>query len=115
MRSVRDNMHSIHSMLGTASANMKYSPFAPDSWRPPFTWQPFNLVEVGGVQSLELNRLWAPFRNEIKLTSIMGAYKGRVNLRQRRRRFVKGQRIKALAATKKRPASPLGAAQQSTT
>jgi hypothetical protein len=30
----------------------------------------------------------------------MGAYKGRVNARRRKRRFAKDQRIKALAATK---------------
>jgi len=45
----------------------------------------------------------------------MGAYKGRVNLRQRRRRFEKEQRLKALAATKKQPASDVSAAQQTTT
>jgi hypothetical protein len=42
-----------------------------------------------------------PFRNGIKFTNIMGDYKGRVKLRQRKRRFAKAQRIKALAATKK--------------
>jgi hypothetical protein len=31
----------------------------------------------------------------------MGDYKGRVKLRQRKRRFAKDQRIKALAAAKK--------------
>jgi hypothetical protein len=31
----------------------------------------------------------------------MGAYKGRVNLRQRKKRFAKNQRIKAFAALKK--------------
>jgi len=52
------------------------------------------------------------FQKWIKLTSIMGGYKGRVNLRQRRRRSVKEQRIKAqAAATKKQPTSPLAAAQ----
>ena len=30
----------------------------------------------------------------------MGAYKGRVNLKQRRRRFAKAERIRASAATK---------------
>ena len=38
--------------------------------------------------------------NRIKITNIMGAYKGRVNARRRKRRFAKDQRIKALAATK---------------
>ena len=31
----------------------------------------------------------------------MGSYKGRVNLRKRKKRFAKAQRIKTLAATKK--------------
>jgi sugar phosphate isomerase/epimerase len=39
---------------------------------------------------------------------------GRANLRQRRRGFAKERRIKALAATKKQPTSPLGAAQPGT-
>jgi hypothetical protein len=37
----------------------------------------------------------------------MGAYKGRVNLRQRKKRFVKEQRLKAAAATKKETAAAL--------
>jgi len=45
----------------------------------------------------------------------MGAYKGRVNLRQRRKRFAKERRIKASAANKKAPTSALDAAQQGTT
>jgi hypothetical protein len=45
----------------------------------------------------------------------MGAYKGRINLRRRRRRFAKEQRIKALAATKKRPSLALDAAQRGAT
>jgi hypothetical protein len=44
----------------------------------------------------------------------MGAYKGRVNLRHRKRRLMKEQRIKALAAAKKGGTPPLGAAQQGT-
>jgi len=36
----------------------------------------------------------------------MGAYKGRVRLRQRKRRSAKDQRIKALAAIKKGTAQP---------
>ncbi|MEY2602790.1 MAG: hypothetical protein QOH31_548 [Verrucomicrobiota bacterium] len=44
----------------------------------------------------------------------MGAYKGRVNLRHRKRRFMKEQRIKALAAAKKGNTPPLGAAQEGT-
>jgi hypothetical protein len=36
----------------------------------------------------------------------MGDYKGRVQLRQRKRRFAKNQRIKALAATKKGTTAP---------
>ena len=35
----------------------------------------------------------------------MGAYKGRVNLRLRKKRFVKEQRLKAAAATKKENAA----------
>jgi hypothetical protein len=65
--------------------------------------------------SLDFKSLWALSRNGIKFTSIMGAYKGRVNLRQRRKRFAKEQRIKALATTKKQPTSPRGATQQGTT
>jgi hypothetical protein len=36
----------------------------------------------------------------------MGHYKGRVKLRQRKKRFAKDQRIKALAAAKKEVAPP---------
>jgi hypothetical protein len=43
----------------------------------------------------------------------MGAYKGRVNARQRKRRFAKGQRIKALAAAKKGIASPASVIEKS--
>jgi hypothetical protein len=43
----------------------------------------------------------------------MGAYKGRVNTRQRKRRFTKDQRIKALAAVKKSTAAPKGVAEES--
>ena len=42
----------------------------------------------------------APLEHSHSL-NIMGDYKGRVKLRQRKRRFAKNQRIKALAATKK--------------
>jgi hypothetical protein len=48
----------------------------------------------------------------------MGSYKGRVNLRLRKKRFVKEQRLKAAAATKKEDAaavpsgSPEGTASQ---
>jgi len=52
--------------------------------------------------------------NGIKFTNIMGDYKGRVNLRHRKRRFTKNQRIKALAATKKEITPPPGAAEQGT-
>jgi hypothetical protein len=44
----------------------------------------------------------------------MGDYKGRVKLRQRKRRFTKNQRIKALAAAKKGTTPPQGAAEQQT-
>jgi hypothetical protein len=47
----------------------------------------FRLVEVDGVSGQ--NRRWAPFRNGIKFTNIMGDYKGRAQLRQRKRRFAK--------------------------
>lgn len=39
----------------------------------------------------------------------MGDYKGRVKLRRRKSRFAKNQRIKALAATRKETAPPVGA------
>jgi hypothetical protein len=45
--------------------------------------------------------LIAPFRNGIKFQTIMGHYKGRVQLRLRKKRFAKDQRIKALADSKK--------------
>jgi hypothetical protein len=49
----------------------------------------------------------APFWMGSKFTNIMGHYKGRVKLTQRRRRFAKSERIKALAAAKKDiPPSP---------
>jgi hypothetical protein len=48
----------------------------------------------------------------INFTDIMGDYKGRVKLRQRKKRFAKDQRIKALAATKKGTTPPQGAAEQ---
>ena len=50
--------------------------------------------------------------NRIKITNIMGAYKGRVNTRRRKRRFAKDQRIKALAATKMSTTPPPGVAEQ---
>jgi len=42
----------------------------------------------------------------------MGDYKGRVNLRRRKRRFAKDQRIKALGATKMGATPPAGVAEQ---
>jgi hypothetical protein len=42
--------------------------------------------------------------------NIMGHYKGRVNLRQRKRRFAKDQRIKAVADNKKEVISTQDAA-----
>jgi hypothetical protein len=36
----------------------------------------------------------------------MGAYQGRVHVRRRNRRFLKAQRIKALAAGKQKPELP---------
>jgi hypothetical protein len=45
--------------------------------------------------------LIAPFRNGIKFPIIMGHYKGRVQLRLRKKRFAKDQRLKALADSKK--------------
>jgi len=44
----------------------------------------------------------------------MGDYKGRVKLRQRKRRFAKNQRIKALAAAKKGTTPPQGASEKQT-
>jgi hypothetical protein len=41
----------------------------------------------------------------LSFKNIMGHYKGRVNVRQRKRRFAKNQRIKALAANKKKTTS----------
>jgi hypothetical protein len=66
------------------------------------------------VRESRSRSLWAVFRNRIRFTNIMGAYKGRVNLRHRKRRLMKEQRIKALAAAKKGGTPPLGAAQQGT-
>jgi hypothetical protein len=43
--------------------------------------------------------------NPTKFTNIMGAYKGRVNLRHRKKRFVKEQRLKAAAISKKENAT----------
>ena len=43
---------------------------------------------------------------------LMGHYKGRVKLTQRRRRFAKNQRIKALAAAQKEPPPPQGTSEQ---
>jgi len=63
--------------------------FAGQSWD---TWM------YGRVKS---RFLIAPFRNGIKLPTIMGHYKGRVQLRLRKKRFAKDQRIKALADSKK--------------
>jgi hypothetical protein len=40
----------------------------------------------------------------------MGAYKGRVNTRHRKRRFAKNERVKALAAIKKETTPPVGIA-----
>ena len=48
------------------------------------------------------NYLWAPFRNRNKFINIMGDYKGRRNLRQRKKRFAKEQRIRALSSSEKR-------------
>jgi hypothetical protein len=45
--------------------------------------------------------LIAPFRNGIKFPTIMGHYKGRVQLRLRKKRFAKSERIKVLADSKK--------------
>jgi hypothetical protein len=50
---------------------------------PPFTLGPF--------------QKW----NQHYIDNTMGNYKGRTNLRQRKRRFAKSERIKALAANKK--------------
>jgi hypothetical protein len=50
--------------------------------------------------------LIAPFRNAIKFPTIMGHYKGRVQLRLRKKRFAKSQRIKVLADSKKETALP---------
>jgi hypothetical protein len=52
------------------------------------------------------------FKNRIKFTNIMGDYKGRRNLRQRKRRFAKDQRIKALATAEKRTTPLPGTAEQ---
>jgi hypothetical protein len=51
--------------------------------------------------------------NRIKITNIMGAYKGRVNTRHRKRRFAKNERIKALASVKKEAAPPTDVAGES--
>jgi len=45
----------------------------------------------------------------------MGHYKGRVKLTQRRRRFAKNQRIKALAAAQKESSPPQGISEQKIT
>jgi hypothetical protein len=42
----------------------------------------------------------------------MGSYKGRVNVRHRKRRFAKSQRIKALAANKKETAPSPSASEE---
>src|SRR5580704_1228036 len=47
-----------------------------------------------------------------KFTNFMGHYKGRVKLTQRRRRFAKNQRVKALAAAQKEPPPPHGTSEQ---
>jgi len=49
---------------------------------------------------------------QAKFTNIMGDYKGRVRLRQRKKRFAKDQRIKALAARKKETTPSQGTAEQ---
>jgi hypothetical protein len=67
-------------------------------------------AEVDGVSGQNCH--WAPCRNGINFTDIMGDYKGRVKLRQRKKRFAKDQRIKALAATRKGTTPPQGAAEQ---
>ena len=51
----------------------------------------------------------------IKFSNIMGHYKGRVNLRRRKKRFVKDQRIKALGTAKKGNAPPSDTAEQGNT
>ena len=52
------------------------------------------------------------FRNQIKFTNIMGAYKGRRSLRQRKKRFAENQRIKALATAEKATTPLPSAAEQ---
>ena len=49
---------------------------------------------------------------EIQVHNFMGHYKGRVKLTQRRRRFAKNERIKALAAAQKEPTPPQGTSEQ---
>ena len=53
-----------------------------------------------------------PVGYSIKLPKIMGAYQGRVHLRRRKRRFLKTQRIKALAAAKQKAELPSPGSQQ---
>ena len=50
--------------------------------------------------------------NGIKITKIMGDYKGRVNTRRRKRRFAKNRRVKALAAIQKGTTSPTDIAEE---
>jgi hypothetical protein len=56
---------------------------------------------LNGMAGVKSRFLIAPFRNGIKFPTIMGHYKGRVQLRLRKKRFAKDQRIKALADSKK--------------
>jgi hypothetical protein len=57
---------------------------------------------------------WAHPGIRIKLGDIMGAYKGRVRLRQRKRRSAKDQRIKALTAVKRGTTPPRDAVEPKT-
>jgi hypothetical protein len=50
--------------------------------------------------------------NGIKITKIMGDYKGRVNTRRRKRRFAKNRRVKALAAIQKGTTPPTDIAEE---
>jgi hypothetical protein len=63
---------------------------------------PLLWVDIEGRLASNQNCLWEPFRNRIKFTNIMGDYKGRRSLRQRRKRFAKNRRIKALATAEKK-------------
>jgi hypothetical protein len=58
------------------------------------------------IKDLRQNSRWVPFGNAIRFNNIMGHYKGRVQLRQRKKRFAKDQRIKALADSKKGTTPP---------